>query len=893
MRRIYNYIYEKLHDESESLRVRLTRMALLIVAFIIVVMTIMSITTGQSLVIVAVNIIVEICIFVALYLSVQKRNTRVATIILFLSVDLLSLPVIFFTGGGVKSAAPEWYLLVLVMSYILLEARDALKLFIVGSISFIACVVVSYYNPQLVDEFSTTEEMIIDIVFSCGMIAACLGGTISILVNEFRKEQGKIEEKNKLIEQAVKSKDVFFANMSHEIRTPINTIIGLNEMILREKSSKETFENALSIQNASRTLLSLVNDVLDLSKLEAGSMDIIPNKYEVGAMISSLVNSNWINAQNKGLGLKVDIAKDVPSVLMGDETRIKQVISNLISNSIKYTQEGEIVLSARSEKVDDDHINLRLSVSDTGIGIKKDALDVLFDSLTHVDEENNGIEGYGLGLSICKKIVDLMGGKISVDSIYTKGSTFTVSIPQQVISDRPIGDREFTIKKVPDEYSEYRQSFEASSARVLIVDDNEMNLAVAAKLLSSTKVITDKAHSGEEALTFTETYHYDVILMDHLMPDMDGVETLNAIRKQIGGQCMDTPVIALTANVGDNANEIYKSYGFQGYLAKPISADLLEEMVYKFIPNELIEYTVSMDADNSDELLDEVRSSIGAKKKGLIISADCTSDIPSEYMDMCGIRRMYYNVFIGEKKFKDTLEITSSNLNELMDKGIEAISLPADVEEYEEFFGRLLTEADQVIHFTIGKRAGIAYSVASDAAKCFGNVHVVDSGTLTGGMGLLAMQVSEEYKAGKDVNYILEHFEDYRHKLSTTFMLQTTDNMFKTRKINLATYAVCKALHIKPILSMKASAISVNGFCIGSKERSVKSYIRRTFKKADGINTRVLVINYVGLSVKERELIKKEVARYVHFENVIEEPASTSIALYCGKDVFSFSFFTK
>lgn len=892
MRGFIQKIREKIYDESIEFRDRLTRMSLIMVLLMIGIFSIVSIFTGQNIWIILVNGLVAVCIFIALLISYKQRRSYIATIILFVSVFVISLPVMYFAGGGIKSAAPQWYLLALVMTFILLELKHTIPVFVLGSASFITCIVTSYYHPEWVIEFSTDEEMITDIAVSTGFVILCIGVVISMHTNQYRIQQKKTEEQAKLVELASRSRDSFFANLSHEIRTPINTIIGLNEVIIREKASAETVENALNIQNASLSLLNLINDILDMSQIETGQMKIVDSRYSVDAMVTEIVEKCWPKTQEKQLLFKVDVAEDTPSALLGDAVRNRQIIENLIFHAINSTQEGEIVLTIRFEKTADNLGNLRVSIRDTGDGLKKDEIDNLVQMLSGKELEGKIIEGYGTGLSISSNLIKLMKGRINVDSIYTKGTTFTISIPQTILDWAPIGKQSYAVSSKTNTAKEYHQSFEAPRAKVLIVDDNLMNLAVATKLLADTKVIIDKAMSGEEALALTETTHYDVILMDHLMPGMDGIETLQNIRRQIGGQSINTPVIALTANLGDNAEEVYKSYGFQGFLAKPISVNLLEKTVFNFLPPELIEYSVSMDR-GSDEQFDEMRAKIENEKLPFIISADCTSDIPEEYIQECGIRMMHYNVYIDDKKFRDGIEITSDNTSQLLAQGKEIISLPADVEEYEAFFGQLLTEAEQVIHFTIGKNTGVAYSVASDAARCFGNVHVVDSGTLTGGMGLIAMAAAEELKKGSSVDYILGYIETAKRKTSTSFLIQDVRNMYQTRKIGAFTYGLCKSFFAKPIIVMRESAINVGGIRFGGFNKSAKSYIKKVFRKRDDINTKVLVINYVGLPVKDREMIKKEVSKYIHFETIIEEPASATIALYCGMNVFSFSYFKK
>ena len=285
--------------------------------------------------------------------------------------------------------------------------------------------------------------------------------------------------------------------MSHEIRTPINSILGLNELILRDQDATEDIvKDASGIQGSGKMLLALINDILDFSKIEAGSMDIVPVDYKVGDMLSEIVNMMWLRAHDKGLGFEINVDPEVPTTLYGDEVRIKQVIINLLNNAVKYTQKGRVELRVDSNVADDDTVELSVSVSDSGMGIKKEDLPYLFDAFKRVDEgKNRHIEGTGLGLSIVKQLVELMGGTISVNSIYGEGSTFTFTIKQVVSDHTMIGDLDIHSQNM-GKRSSYESSFMAPEARILIVDDNEMNLEVESRLLVDTDMGIDKAISG-------------------------------------------------------------------------------------------------------------------------------------------------------------------------------------------------------------------------------------------------------------------------------------------------------------------------------------------------------------------------------------------------------------
>ncbi len=384
------------------------------------------------------------------------------------------------------------------------------------------------------------------------------------------------------------AKTNFLANMSHEIRTPINTIIGMNEMILRENKDDSVEDYAKNVQNASKLLLGLINDVLDFSKIEAGKMEIVEGDYELAKMLTDVVNGTKIKAEAKGLEFKVRVDETLPLVLHGDEIRIRQVLNNLLSNAVKYTKEGEVCLKVEGE-YQEEIFSLRFVVKDTGMGIKEKDLGKLFDSFQRLEEKKNRyIEGTGLGLSITKQLTELMGGNISVKSEYEKGSSFAVIIPQQIIDKTEIGKLEDTYKKDKRKKEVMASGLQAPEARVLVVDDNEMNLKVASALLKRTGVQVEVANGGMECLELCRKNNFDLIFMDHMMPEPDGIETLHMLRADETSLNKETEVVVLTANAIAGMEEEYLKEGFTAYLTKPIVAEDLEAMLVAHLPEEKI-----------------------------------------------------------------------------------------------------------------------------------------------------------------------------------------------------------------------------------------------------------------------------------------------------------------
>ncbi|MBQ9378089.1 MAG: response regulator [Schwartzia sp.] len=399
----------------------------------------------------------------------------------------------------------------------------------------------------------------------------------------------EMEEAMQKAQAANVAKSQFLSNMSHEIRTPINAILGMDEMILREAAEPVIREYAENIRTAGASLLGLVNDILDFSKIEAGKLEIIPVEYELGSILNDLVNMVRSRAEKKGLHLAVEAAPELPTLLFGDEIRIKPVVTNILTNAVKYPEKGGVTLRVGFEKADAQSIRLRFAVKDTGIGIKPEDVKKLFNAFERIEEaRNRTIEGTGLGMNITKRLLELMGSRLEVESVYGEGSTFSFAVEQRVVNWEPIGDFEAAYRRTLAKQRAYRESFTAPEARVLVVDDTKMNLSVMRGLLKATKVRLDEAESGAECLALTEKTRYDVIFLDHRMPGMDGVETLAALRAQKGGPNEKTPVICLTANAVSGAREWYLARGFNDYLTKPVEGRQLEAMLVKYLPPALV-----------------------------------------------------------------------------------------------------------------------------------------------------------------------------------------------------------------------------------------------------------------------------------------------------------------
>lgn len=492
-------------------------------------------------------------------------------------------------------------------------------------------------------------------------------------------EKQKLEADLENAQSANEAKSSFLSNMSHEIRTPINSILGLDEMILRECKDPETLKYARNIKSSGKALLSLVNDVLDFSKIEAGKMDIVPVEYETASMINDLVNMISLRAMKKKLDLFVNVNPHLPQVLYGDEVRIRQCITNILTNAVKYTDKGTISLDISFDADGPNHIMLKVSVTDTGMGIKQEDIERMFNAFERVDEiKNRTTEGTGLGMSIVRHLLNLMDSELKVVSKYGSGSTFSFDVGQKVVKWDIIGDYSERFTTLMPEADEYQASFQAPDANILIVDDTRANLIVAKGLLKQTRINIDTCESGKEMLEMVTRKKYDMIFIDHRMPEMDGIETLHLMKKLPNNLNIDTPCIALTANAISGAREMYVNEGFNDYMSKPIESARLEEMVGYYLRDELIlkpghygyVYNVEDDKDKEEEAANSKQ--IGGRG----------SKVAKNYFEGCGIDIDSAITACGDEEI--LLQVLKQFVMEI-DDNVEKIETYYDTQDWKEY----------------------------------------------------------------------------------------------------------------------------------------------------------------------------------------------------------------
>lgn len=423
-----------------------------------------------------------------------------------------------------------------------------------------------------------------------------------------REDEKSLDDLLQLVEMkcedatvAAEAKSSFLANMSHEIRTPINAVLGMNEMILREAQDEEIHGYAQNIQSAGTALLSLINDILDISKIESGKMELMPEKYQLGSLLYDILLVVQPRIEKKGLQLILELDENIPNELYGDEVRIRQIITNILTNAVKYTEEGSVTFRVQMERKDTRHLTLKVAVKDTGIGIKE-SKEVLFASFQRGgDLRAHHIEGTGLGLSITRQLLEMMGSELEMESVYGQGSLFYFDLVQTVLGEEPMGNLNDLYQKRLSQEQKYRESLTAPDARVLVVEDNAMNQKVVKSLLKQTLVQIDLAEDGVGCLEKCAHNHYDLILMDHLMPHMDGVEAFHRLREDKQGINYRTPVIILTANAVAGMKQQYLDEGFNGFLSKPIQGTLLEETLRQYLPEELVTIAEQEEAVDCEE----------------------------------------------------------------------------------------------------------------------------------------------------------------------------------------------------------------------------------------------------------------------------------------------------
>ncbi len=840
---------------------------------------------------VAMLFLLLIAMAAAFVVTFKYRKYDLASVLLGVVIVAIVMPVMFMLSAALDSGASVWLALGILYIFVMFSGKRLWVFLGLTMVSYGLTYWLAYTRPELVVPMPTRAASYFDAFFSVFAVGLVSGAILKAHMKVYEEEHDLNIQQREELEKSRDSQNVFFANMSHEIRTPINAIIGLNEMIVRTSTSAEVLEYTRDIEMASKLLLNQVNDILDLSQMEMEKMTIVPTKYKTKELFGNLIDLIRVQADKKGLELLIDIDKNLPSVLYGDEKRMKQVLLNILDNAVKYTEAGSVSLSVVSEEYVGDEVLLRIKIADTGIGIRKEDLAGIYDSFNRFDEKKNKrILGSGLGLAITKQLVDMMGGEITVDSIYTKGTVFTVMIRQQIRDTEPIGNINFFSKNM-ERGEIYRPLFEAPEARVLIVDDNQMNRMVASRLLEATKVQIDVAGSGKECLEMTQNKYYHIILLDYMMPDMNGGETLWAIRGQENGMSRDSAIIVLTGNAQSGARMLYQEEGFDGYIEKPIQGRLMEEEIVRFIPEDIVEYRE--DKRLESENVDRMQKLSQRKRKKIYVTTDCTCDIPAELLEKYDIKLMYLYIKTPQGRFADTREIDSDSLGQYV--SLESSTAYGDsvtVEEFEEFFAEALTQADHVVHISLSAKCGRSHSVAVAAAKGFDHVHVIDSGQISCGQGLVTLYAAKLAVEGKQPEEICALVNKMKHHVHTRFIMPSADIFYQNGRTGAIAAKVCRLLHLHPYAGLIQGKALLRGVYAGSLESAWKMGIYWIMNRKRKINSDIVFVTHVGCSVKQQEFIKQEIARHVKFDRIIVQKASFTSACNVGMESVGISYYS-
>ncbi|MGN1087401.1 MAG: ATP-binding protein [Porcipelethomonas sp.] len=570
---MFKYIKNKLFAQNMDFRIRIFNLLAATGFIVSLVIFAVSLINGASALNCAMLISAALLSAVMLVYSTKTGNYRPCYIITVIFVFMLLFPMMFFTAGGYNSGMPCFFVFAVVFTLFMLEGKAGIICAAAEIVIYVSCCAAAYRFPQLVTPFPDEKGVVSDVITGICVASSALGATMFFQIKMYNEAVEEARRSNK-------AKGIFLANMSHEIRTPINVILGMNELITRSSDHREMLEYTSKIQSAGDMLLSIINNILDVTQIESGKIMTSVKPYRTDSLVSELASIGSELCGKKGLVFTADISPNMMSMLEGDKNHLKQIVTNFLSNAAKYTLFGSVTLSAETSVQNDNNETaiLKITISDTGIGIPDKELEHIFEVFGRgKNAVEYAVEGTGLGLAISKDLADSMGGRLIAESCEGKGSTFGIEIPQKICNSTPIGEIALTVSE-----KNRSDSFIAPECRILAVDDNTENLRVISLLLERTMITVDTASDGISAAKAVENTAYDLILLDYMMPVADGIQTLKIMREN--GLSVSTPVIALTAEALSGSEEKFISAGFSAYLSKPISWHTLEKMLITMLP---------------------------------------------------------------------------------------------------------------------------------------------------------------------------------------------------------------------------------------------------------------------------------------------------------------------
>lgn len=579
-KRFVLFVQNRFLSSRLDLRVRLFNVLAIAGLFISLSMAVSALFIEGGLYSFVLNLAMVGLSYALLSYSYRTGKYQFCYMVTIVTVFMLLFPVLFFTSGGYHGGMPSFFVFAVIFTMFMLEGKRAAIMAALEIILYVGLCVFAYFHPDRIIFFQRETDLLLDVIMAFVVVSVSLSIAMQLHFRIYNAQRRELELAKEEALALSEVKTAFLANMSHEIRTPINVILGMNEMILREKEPGQIVRYAANIQNAGKTLLTLINNILDVSKIESGKLELLEENYKTSELISDLAMIGHERAAKHGIAFTTEADENLPSVLYGDFIHIKQVVMNFLSNAVKYTEKGAITLRF-VQKTGARQLLLRITVHDTGSGIDKNKLDDLFQPFTRGDlPAYRNIEGTGLGLAIARELTELMGGKIEVDSVLGVGSAFTVEIPQTVEDSTPIGRWEDGRSWA----SSAESRFIAPAGKILIVDDNRENLEVVKSLLKRSLLQVDTAAGGAECLQAAVIKAYDLIFLDYMMPGLDGIETLKHLR----AAGVRTPAVALTASAVTGVREKLLAAGFTAYLSKPVLWQELEDVIIRLLPTDLV-----------------------------------------------------------------------------------------------------------------------------------------------------------------------------------------------------------------------------------------------------------------------------------------------------------------
>ena len=618
---------------------------------------------------------------VLLIYSVKSGHYYICCIITAIFIFMIIFPILFFTAGAFLSGMPCFFVFATTFTLFMLEGRVGIVLAVLEIFIYVACCMLALAFPEFVEWFPDNEAVMMDVITGFSISSISLGTAMFVQLRLYNNQQKKLEEAMTEANQSNKAKGIFLANMSHEIRTPINVILGTNELINRSTDPEEIHEYTSVIQNSGDHLLSIINNILDVTQIESGKIITVSRPYRTDSLLSELASIGSRLCVGKGLKFIADISPETLSMLEGDKNHLRQIITNFISNAVKYTEHGSVTLSAGTTVQNDSTALLKISVTDTGVGISEKEMKTLFENFHRGAKAiESAVEGTGLGLAISKDLADSMGGKLIVTSNENSGSTFGIELSQKICDSSPIGE----ITLTPDDKT-CSDSFIAPNCHILAIDDNRENLTVIKMLLERTMITVDTALDGKTATDMVDKRDYDLIFLDYMMPDMDGIETLKALREK--GLPESVPVIALTAEALSGSEEKFLAAGFTSYLSKPVSWHDLEKTLISLLPSD----KVTINSVSEEVIPDEEVKSLSEKVRKYDINLESgISYLSGSITRFCSLAEIFADGY--EKNHEKVRSLFDTDYTSLAfevhslksaSKGVGALSLFEQANELE------------------------------------------------------------------------------------------------------------------------------------------------------------------------------------------------------------------